>query len=195
MSEKKLNKGTYYSCPHQKLSNSSCNTCKQERERERERDEFPPQVETTFYSCNTCKKTILESEGSPGPSEDKSTVKEDCYLQGEIGVNGELTCAKHKEKNEDPNIPGPSSAIPNSVREYFKSNKVKSVKLKDNKWLITYKDKKETKTIPLANTPSQIQPLRAYFQHKNISSLDSSELENQQNQNSPDNPNKTNYLL
>jgi len=48
----------------------------------------------------------------------------------------------------------------------------------------------------VANTPSQIQPLRAYFQNKGINSLDYSELEeNQQNQNSPDNPNKTNYLL
>jgi len=37
MSDKKLSKGTYYSCSHQKLSNNSCNTCKQERERERER--------------------------------------------------------------------------------------------------------------------------------------------------------------
>jgi len=43
----------------------------------------------------------------------------------------------------------------------------------------------------VANTPSQIQPLRAYFQNKGINFLDSSELENQQNQNSPK---PTNYL-
>jgi hypothetical protein len=114
-------------------------------------------------------------------------IKEDCYLKGD----NDFICANCYE-GKKPNIPNnndTNSAIPNSVLEYFQKNNVKSIELKDNKWLITYKDEKETKTILVANTPPQIQPLRVYFQQKGINSLDSSELENQTT-----NPKPINYL-
>jgi hypothetical protein len=38
MSDRKFTKGTYYSCQHQEINKSECNTCNRERERERERE-------------------------------------------------------------------------------------------------------------------------------------------------------------
>ena len=35
MSDRKLTKGTYYSCQHQELNKNECNTCKDDQERER----------------------------------------------------------------------------------------------------------------------------------------------------------------
>jgi len=62
MSDKKLSKGTYYSCSHQKLNNSSCNTCKQEREGDENQplDKDPLFTNTTFLPCQgNCGKNPL----------------------------------------------------------------------------------------------------------------------------------------
>jgi hypothetical protein len=39
MADRKLTKGTYYSCSHQKLSNSKCNTCETEQQTEKTKEQ------------------------------------------------------------------------------------------------------------------------------------------------------------
>ncbi|KLL03465.1 MAG: hypothetical protein MRERV_40c001, partial [Mycoplasmataceae bacterium RV_VA103A] len=202
MSERKLVKGTYYSCQHQQLSSSKCNTCDTEREREREREResnlkqereikwkryqelynkkeqdrwnFPEQEEqellkieawsreklggeywsdglvcgsinndpimtnTTSLPCQgNCGKfgmVIIKSNANANDRREKYEIKHDCYQHD----NTHYTCANCYEKKGNNNS---KPTIPNSIREYFHQNNIEELKLENNNWIITYKDK------------------------------------------------------
>lgn len=137
---------------------------------------------------------------NPGPGKDKNkSPNNNQNLPTSDGENEENNRQKPNDKgqknNENPNKdkePGnnndsknnsdgekgennSNSVIPDSVKEYFRKNNVKSVELEGENWIITYKDKKEKKTISVANA-SELQGLKGYLQSHGITSLDVSKL-------------------
>ena len=77
---------------------------------------------------------------------------------------------QQKKKNN------PSVVIPSSIKQYFKKYNVQKIELDGENWIITYKNKKENKIIPVANVP-EIQDLKNYLQSQGIISLDASSFE------------------
>jgi histidine triad (HIT) family protein len=92
------------------------------------------------------------------------------------GPNDNNSDRKKNKKTLSPNIP-------DSVKEYFQKNNVKSVELNGENWIITYKDKKNQKTVPLVNV-SELQGLANYLKSKGIKTFNATELETSHNTNS-----------
>jgi len=119
-----------------------------------------------------------ENNNSPKPNNDKENNEEPSKDQepNNAGSNNNPT----KDKNNS------NAGIPNSVKKYFQENKVKEIELDGENWIITFKDKKTKKTIPVADDP-KLQDLKDYLQSRGKKSLADLEVKNDFNTSSPTN--------
>lgn len=159
------------------------------------------EIEYTRYNLEKQFYTIKGVDNLPLETSDNKYEGDDPYEKAYrfskfVGLNDKITIAEYKNQPEkepptengstDKQSKNRNAPVPNSVKEYFQKNDVKSIEFRGNHFLILYNDDKKNNgvlSLTLSINNPVFQELKEYFSKTNKNILNRQELDTNFNNN------------